>query len=148
MANDEPEDEELDRSAPLTRDEFEEGLRSVHAAFENVATRPELEAFATKADFAAAEERLFDRMDRLGEAILSRIDAAVENWFIDIGATTREHVSSLTESLGRIGERGFAPGTVVAANGAYAERLKSKSAHCTTDLFTPKTRLGVSLASI
>lgn len=88
--------ENIDSQEPATKGDLEqlrEDLQSdIVRATENLATKEEL---------AAMERRFLGELNRWGEVLFEKIDAVVENRFIDLGAAKTEQVEANTERLDR-----------------------------------------------
>lgn len=95
---------------PVTKAEFDEGMQMVTNAFENVATKEDLKAYATKADLKEAlqdfKEEIVDELKKFAtkedvqnstEEMKSIFESAVERIKDNVLVTQRDHEKRITE---------------------------------------------------
>ena len=107
----EPIDEHADQ--PVTTAEFNIAMRWIAESFsktaddlQQLATKDDLNRLATRFEttFASAEENR-TMLDDWGRQLFAKIDAAVENRFLDLGAARREEVEAIKDEQQKHAER-------------------------------------------
>lgn len=104
--------ENIDSQEPATKGDLEQLREDLQADMTRMEGRINDRFSAIDARFSAIEERitsesanLSKRFDDWGRTLFEKIDIAVENRQIELGAAKAEHVLSLDDKVGALDER-------------------------------------------